>query len=84
MYPKIDEDPIDFYKFSGKEMVMDLIYKPEKTRCLRRAEEAGCRILNGYDMLHRQARYQYTYFRNQEFPPSLIPRVGFLLGQSDG
>jgi 3-dehydroquinate dehydratase/shikimate dehydrogenase len=77
MDPNPEEDPIEFYKFSGRETVMDLIYKPEKTHCLRRAEEAGCRILNGYDMLHRQARHQYTYFMNKEFPPSLISRVGF-------
>jgi 3-dehydroquinate dehydratase/shikimate dehydrogenase len=69
-------DPIEFYKFSGKETVMDLVYKPGKTRCIRRAEEAGCKILSGYDMLHRQAQYQYSYFMNREFPPSLISRVG--------
>ena len=77
MDPDSEKDPIDFYKFSGKEMVMDLIYKPEKTLCLRRAEKAGCSILNGYDMLYRQARYQYNYFMNKEFPPSLVSRVGF-------
>jgi 3-dehydroquinate dehydratase/shikimate dehydrogenase len=77
MYPQIDEDPIELYKFSGKEIVMDIIYKPEKTRCLLRAESAGCRILNGYDMLFRQARYQYAYYMNKEFPPSLLNRVGF-------
>jgi len=77
MYPNNDADPIDFYKFSGDEIVMDLIYKPEKTRCLQRAEEAGCRILNGYDMLNRQARSQYSYFFNKEFPPSLVSRLGF-------
>jgi len=77
MDPHPDEDPIDFYKFSGKEIVMDIIYRPEKTLCLRRAEEAGCRILNGSDMLYRQARFQYSYFMNKEFPPSLISRVGF-------
>ena len=55
---------------------MDLIYRPKKTLCLKRAEEAGCRILNGYDMLYRQARNQYSYFMDKEFPPSLISRVG--------
>ena len=74
--PNTDADPIEFYKFSGRETVMDLIYKPEKTLCLKRAEEAGCRILNGYDMLLRQLRYHYTYYLNKEFPPSLISRVG--------
>jgi 3-dehydroquinate dehydratase/shikimate dehydrogenase len=75
MEPYANEDPIDFYKFSGKEIVMDIIYKPEKTLCLLRAEKAGCRILNGSNMLHRQARLQYTYYMNTEFPPSLINRV---------
>ena len=72
-----DKDPIEFYKFSGREVVMDLVYRPEKTQCLKRAEKAGCRILSGSDMLHRQARYQYVYYMNREFPPSLISRVKF-------
>ena len=76
MAPSIEVDPIDFYKFSGRETVMDLIYRPEKTVCLKRAEEAGCRILNGYDMLLRQLRCHYTFFVDKEFPPSLISRVG--------
>jgi 3-dehydroquinate dehydratase/shikimate dehydrogenase len=75
--PHTGEDPLVYYKFTGRELVMDLIYKPEKTRCLIRAKEAGCKILNGYDMLIRQARYQYGYFMEKEFPASLVSRVGF-------
>jgi 3-dehydroquinate dehydratase/shikimate dehydrogenase len=75
MEPNADEDPLEFYKFSGREIVMDLIYKPEKTVCLKRAEKAGCRILNGSDMFNRQARNQYHYFLNREFPSSLISKV---------
>ena len=75
MEPKSDEDPLEFYKFSGREAVMDLIYKPEKTICLERAEKAGCRILNGSDMLFRQARSQYSYFMGRDFPNSLISKV---------
>jgi 3-dehydroquinate dehydratase/shikimate dehydrogenase len=77
MAPDIEYDPIEFYKFSGREIVMDFIYEPQKTLCLKRAEEAGCKILNGSDMLHRQARYQYAFFMNREFPPSLVSRVKF-------
>jgi 3-dehydroquinate dehydratase/shikimate dehydrogenase len=77
MDPKPDGDPLEFYRFKGKELVMDIVYKPEKTKCLRRAEAAGCRVLNGYDMLLRQARYQYYYYMRKEFPPSLVKRVGF-------
>jgi 3-dehydroquinate dehydratase/shikimate dehydrogenase len=76
MMPNPDADPLEFYKFSGRETVMDLIYKPEKTLCLQRAEKAGCRILNGSDMLHRQAREQYFYYMKKEFPTSLISRAG--------
>ena len=75
MEPNVDEDPLGFYKFSGKETVMDLIYKPEKTVCLKRAEKAGCRIINGSDMLFRQARIQYSYFVNREFPISLMSKI---------
>lgn len=70
-----EEDPLEFYKFSGRETVMDLIYRPKRTAFLRRAEKAGCRVLNGLDMLHRQARDQYSRFLNKEFPASLITRV---------
>jgi 3-dehydroquinate dehydratase / shikimate dehydrogenase len=77
MAPDTENDPIEFYKFSGKEIVMDFICEPQKTRCLRRAEQAGCKILNGSDMLQRQARYQYGFFMDREFPPSLVTRVKF-------
>lgn len=62
MEPDIDSDPLEQYYFSGKEMVMDLIYKPVETRLLIRAKKAGCRIANGYEMLIAQAKYQYNLF----------------------
>jgi 3-dehydroquinate dehydratase/shikimate dehydrogenase len=80
MAPNVDVDPVEFHNFSGKEMVMDFVYKPEKTPFLRRAEAAGCRVQNGLDMLHRQSRYQYVYFLNKEFPLSLLSRVALQYG----
>lgn len=68
-------DPIESYRFTGSELVMDLIYKPERTPFLKRAEEAGCRVLNGYDMLMRQAKLQYSYFLNTEFPEHLADKL---------
>jgi 3-dehydroquinate dehydratase/shikimate dehydrogenase len=70
-------DPLDNYTFSGREVVMDLIYQPELTPFLNRAAAAGCRVLNGFDMLIRQARYQYTQFMGKEFPAQLMSRVKF-------
>jgi 3-dehydroquinate dehydratase/shikimate dehydrogenase len=77
MEPDIAGDPLEEYSFSGRELVMDLVYKPERTRFLQRAAEAGCRVLNGYDMLIRQARYQYRYFLDREFPAVLLSRLQF-------
>ena len=75
MEPDTEKDPLEFYNFTGREIFMDLIYRPIKTRCLQRAEAEGCKIINGYDMLLRQAKYQYNYFIEKEFPASLINRV---------
>ncbi|MDR1787498.1 MAG: type I 3-dehydroquinate dehydratase [Treponema sp.] len=75
MAPDTESDPIDLYTFQGKEVVMDLIYKPEKTLCLKRAEAAGCRILSGADMLRRQAQYQYPCFFGKEFPATLVQKM---------
>jgi 3-dehydroquinate dehydratase/shikimate dehydrogenase len=74
-FPNVDEDPFDLYHFKGKETVMDLIYNPERTAFLQRAEAAGCAVLNGFDMLIRQAKHQFQYFFNREFPEQLIPRL---------
>ena len=77
MEPDTGYDPLQYYNFTGNELVVDLIYKPPKTLCLLRAEAAGCKTLNGYDMLMRQARHQYKFFMEKEFPASLANRLEF-------
>jgi 3-dehydroquinate dehydratase/shikimate dehydrogenase len=68
-------DPLEMYNFSGREAVMDLIYGPEPTPFLRRAAAAGCRVIDGYDMLTYQARCQYARFMGKEFPERLLSRI---------
>ena len=67
-------DPVKLYNFTGREEVMDIIYKPEMTPFLKRAAAAGCRVQNGDDMFIRQACYQYTRFTGKEFPEHLMAR----------
>lgn len=69
MAPLEEEDPLALYDFQGDEAVMDIIYKPQETRMLARAREAGCRTLNGFPMLHEQAKDQFLLFTGKEFPP---------------
>ncbi|MCL2245445.1 MAG: type I 3-dehydroquinate dehydratase [Treponema sp.] len=68
-------DPLELYVFNGKEAVMDLIYMPSETQFLKRAEEAGCKTINGYDMVIRQACMQYASFFGREIPQQLLSRV---------
>jgi 3-dehydroquinate dehydratase/shikimate dehydrogenase len=68
-------DPLELYTFSGKEIVMDLIYSPPVTPFLKRASDAGCRTINGYDMVIRQACLQYTKVIGAEIPQQLLTRI---------
>jgi 3-dehydroquinate dehydratase/shikimate dehydrogenase len=75
MDSQIDNDPIEMYKFKGKEIVMDIIYKPQRTKCLQRAAKAGCRVINGYDMFIRQAQAQFKLFINKELAANALPNI---------
>ncbi len=65
--PTESGDPLEFYNFSGHEQVYDIIYYPEKTPILERAEKAGCKISNGLDMLHYQAYEQFELFTGAKY-----------------
>jgi 3-dehydroquinate dehydratase/shikimate dehydrogenase len=75
MEPDVEADPLELYPFSGRELVMDVIYKPRTTAFLKRAAAAGCAVLNGYDMFLRQAKYQYSLFFGKEFPDQIMSRI---------
>ena len=70
-----DSDPLELYNFSGKENVMDLVYTPAETPLLKRAAAAGCRTINGYDMVMRQACHQYINFFGTEISRQLLARI---------
>jgi len=56
MYPKITEaPPLPYEAITEKHFLFDLIYNPEKTLFLKKGEERGATIQNGYDMLVHQA-----------------------------
>jgi len=61
-------DPIPGYSLSGGEIVYDIIYIPRLTPLLKRAAEAGCRVINGWEMLTAQAGIQFRFFTGQDLP----------------
>ncbi len=47
--------------------VYDLIYNPVRTRLLRKAQKAGCKIINGLDMFILQAKAQFFLWTGKSF-----------------
>lgn len=55
-------DPLSFYEFSGDEVLYDIIYTPPVTDLMRRADLAGCKTMNGWEMFRLQADLQADAF----------------------
>ncbi len=75
MSPHEDADPAPELKLSGREIVYELVYAPESTCFVRRALEAGCRVVYGRKMLIAQAMRQFLLFTGREYPPSVAENL---------
>jgi len=65
MYPDIKSYPKIPYEFLNKNhLVYDLVYNPKKTKFLEKAEKKGCHIINGYQMLKKQANEAWIIWQN--------------------
>lgn len=61
-FPDVDRSPVDAAALDGA-LVYDLVYNPRPTRLLRDAAAAGCRTIDGLEMLVAQAVRQFTWWR---------------------
>ena len=65
MYPDIKSYPKIPYEYLNKNhLVYDLVYNPKKTKFLEKAEKQGSHIINGYQMLKKQANEAWTIWQN--------------------
>jgi shikimate dehydrogenase len=56
MYPRTDEcPPLPYETLTARHYLFDLVYNPERTLFLRKGEERGAAVENGYEMLILQA-----------------------------
>ena len=63
-YPDINGYPPIPYQFlTGSHLCYDLVYNPEKTLFLSKAEERGAHIKNGIEMLHTQANLAWDIWQ---------------------
>jgi shikimate dehydrogenase len=59
MVPHNNESPLPKNFLKEGRVVMDIVYQPLKTKLLQDAEEKGCRIIDGLEMLARQGAKQF-------------------------
>ncbi len=68
LFPDVDQNPIEGFRFSGKEIVYDIIYKPRMTKLLKEAQKAGCILHYGSEMLLEQGKLQFEAFTGYHYP----------------
>jgi len=67
MYPNISEaPPIPYGGIGQKHFLFDLIYNPVKTLFLKKGEDRGAVIQNGYDMLIYQAEESWNIWNARD------------------
>ena len=71
-----DESLIKDVSLLRKELVVyDVIYKPKKTLLLKQAEENGCQIINGLDMLLYQGAEAFNLWTNKKMPVDKVKKI---------
>lgn len=69
MYPDWMEDSLVPAELLRPEhIVFDMVYRPIKTRLIKEAEEAGCQVVLGLEMLLNQAALQFELWTNAPAP----------------
>ncbi len=61
--------------FTKDDVVFDLVYNPVKTKLLKIAEETGCQIISGMDMLIFQAIFSLELFLNLDLNFTDVEKV---------
>lgn len=70
-----DQCPVPLSVFSTYQIVMDIVYSPLKTRFLKEAEESGCTVINGLEMLLFQGVAQFELWTGLEAPIQEMRKV---------
>jgi shikimate dehydrogenase len=76
MFPEQEaEPPVETRRLPAGLLVYDLVYNPLRTRLLREAEQRGCRVLSGAEMLVRQGALAFELWTGQPAPVEVMRRA---------
>ena len=76
-----DETPVPKALHRKGSVVLDMVYDPLETRLLREAQDAGCVIVDGLEMLLMQATAQFETWTSQEAPLDVMRAAAVYLAQ---
>ncbi|MFV1965590.1 MAG: shikimate dehydrogenase [Pirellulaceae bacterium] len=75
MHPKEDNTIVPASLLRSELIVFDVVYNPRKTKLLKEAEAAGCRVIQGMEMFLGQAYVQFQLWTGEEPPRDVMRRV---------
>ncbi len=75
MVPEIENSPVEDTVLPQFQVVMDIVYAPLKTRLLATAEQAGCEIINGLEMLLYQGVAQFEMWTGEKAPVDIMRKA---------
>ncbi len=75
MEPGDDKTPVPPLAVGNFPVVMDIVYAPRQTRLLREAAAAGCRTIDGLQMLLYQGVAQFELWTGKEAPVQEMRRA---------
>jgi 3-dehydroquinate dehydratase/shikimate dehydrogenase len=76
-----DQSPLPAKLHRPGTVVLDMVYEPLETRFLREAQQAGCTIIDGLEMLLAQAVAQFETWTGLEAPLDVMKSAALFLAQ---
>ncbi len=75
MNPDVERTLVPAHLLRPELVVFDVVYNPRRTRLLREAAQAGCRVIEGMEMFLGQAMEQFTLWTGQSAPANIMRAV---------
>ncbi|MCL1911187.1 MAG: shikimate dehydrogenase [Leptospirales bacterium] len=72
MEPDSNRSPFGKELLHSGQTVFDIVYKPDKTALLALAEERGCKIIRGFEMLLNQGIEQFKLWTGLDAPKDIM------------
>lgn len=84
MAPHSDDIPLAPELLSRFRLVMDIVYRPLRTRLLQEAHARGCEVVDGLRMLLHQGAAQFSLWTGQPAPVEVMAEAAYRALEASG